>query len=244
LPLAHSSRTRAMPCWSAAPVPERAIWWSPSPAPVSEGPLPYRGRPGQPAGDRSPRRAAGPYRRSAHPARFSHSRRARLFAVRPIRRPTAVPLGQPALRANSIVVSTNLTFAEWNARSGEPNASRVSPARVFARSSARSEEIFRHRAQTGAARITVHVSRRLGDPQRHRAVLKIKRRNEPRDRRRASKADDPVPAGHFSTNSGPICRCAGIHLVAVMANARGELTRSGASQTRRSLGGYYRWLRG
>jgi len=35
------------------------------------------------------------------------------MAVRPIRRPTAVPLGQPALRANSIVVTTNLTFAEW-----------------------------------------------------------------------------------------------------------------------------------
>jgi DNA replication protein DnaC len=36
-------------------------------------PLPYRGRPGQPARGRSPRRAAGPYRRSPHPARLPHS---------------------------------------------------------------------------------------------------------------------------------------------------------------------------
>ena len=48
----------------------------------------------------SPRRAAGPYRRSPHSSRLPDSRRTRLSAVRPIRRPAAVPLGQSALRAN------------------------------------------------------------------------------------------------------------------------------------------------
>ena len=57
-------------------------------------------RPGQPARGRSPRRPPGPARRSAGPARPRHPRRARLPALRPNRRPAAVPPRQPALRAH------------------------------------------------------------------------------------------------------------------------------------------------
>ena len=48
------------------------------------------------------RRAAGPDRRSAHPARLPHSRRAWLSAVRPIRRTAPLPPGQPALGASDV----------------------------------------------------------------------------------------------------------------------------------------------
>ena len=64
------------------------------------GPLLQRRRPGQPARGRSPRRPPGPARRSAGPARPRHPRRARLPALRPNRRPAAVPPRQPALRAH------------------------------------------------------------------------------------------------------------------------------------------------
>ena len=48
----------------------------------------------------APRRPPGPARRSAGPARPRHPRRARLPALRPNRRPAAVPPRQPALRAH------------------------------------------------------------------------------------------------------------------------------------------------
>ena len=67
---------------------------------------------GQPARGRSPRRPPGPARRSAGPARPRHPRRARLPALRPNRRPAAVPPREPALRAH-LGVTTNLTFGEW-----------------------------------------------------------------------------------------------------------------------------------
>ena len=40
-------------------------------------------------------------------------RRARLPAVRPVRRPAPVPPDQPALRADLVIVTTNLAFGEW-----------------------------------------------------------------------------------------------------------------------------------
>jgi hypothetical protein len=95
---------------------------------------------------------------------------------------------------------------------------------VFARSSARSEEIFRHSAEIGAARITVQVARRLGDPQRHRAVLKVKRQNEPpwstsgvKSRRSRGQQVTFLPFRRHKQMCGD-------HLVTGMANAQDEFS--------------------
>ena len=48
----------------------------------------------------SPRWTPGTHRRLSNPPRLRHPRRARLSALRPGRRPVAVPSGQPALRAH------------------------------------------------------------------------------------------------------------------------------------------------
>ena len=75
--------------------------WRPGPLLQQPAPDLIGGRrPGQPARGRSPRRPPGPARRSAGPARPRHPRRARLPALRPNRRPAAVPPRQPALRAH------------------------------------------------------------------------------------------------------------------------------------------------
>ena len=63
-------------------------------------PLLQRRRSGQPSRGRAPRRAPGPHRRPAHPARLRHPRRARIPALRPGRRPAALPPPEPALRTN------------------------------------------------------------------------------------------------------------------------------------------------
>ena len=76
---------------------------SPPPGPVSERrpwPLLQRRRPGQPPRGRTPLRTPGPYRGPTRPKRLRHPRRTRLPALRPGRRPAALPPDEPALRAH------------------------------------------------------------------------------------------------------------------------------------------------
>src|SRR6267154_840232 len=63
-------------------------------------PILHRRRSRQPAGKRGSRWSAGAARRLPDPARLRRARRTRLLAVRPDRRPAAVPPDQPALRAH------------------------------------------------------------------------------------------------------------------------------------------------
>src|ERR1700720_3065952 len=65
-----------------------------------QGPLLYRRRSRQSAGQRSPRQPAGAARPISHAHGLHHSRRARLSALRSDRRPSALSSGQPALRAH------------------------------------------------------------------------------------------------------------------------------------------------
>jgi hypothetical protein len=62
-----------------------------------QGPLLHRCRSRQPAGERGPRRPAGPTGRISHPRGPHYSRRARLPAFRSDRRPAALSSDQPTL---------------------------------------------------------------------------------------------------------------------------------------------------
>jgi hypothetical protein len=61
----------------------------------ARGPLLHRRRPRQSVGERSPRRSAGPARRLPDTARLRRARRTGLPAIRPHRRPTALPPDRP-----------------------------------------------------------------------------------------------------------------------------------------------------
>ena len=63
-------------------------------------PLLQRRRPGQPPRGRTPLRTPRPYRGPTRPTRLRHPRRTRLPALRPGRRPAALPPDEPALRAH------------------------------------------------------------------------------------------------------------------------------------------------
>jgi IstB-like ATP binding protein len=83
--------------------PARPIWPSPLPEAASD-PVPAAASTTwstrQPPGDRGPNRTAGSYSRTFDPDGLHRPRRARLPAVRSIRRPAAVRPHQPALRTN------------------------------------------------------------------------------------------------------------------------------------------------